>query len=443
MKIIKEEVAKNDLLIRVTVSEADYAEAVEKSLREYKRKANIPGFRPGMVPIGVVKKMFGRGALAEQSYRTASEAAYNYLQTEKIEILGDPIPSDQQKEMDFDTQTEFEFIFEVGQAPALDLAFTDKDKLVYPVIEPDKEMLKSARTNFLRQYGHLEEADKVTSDEALTVTLDNAELRIEEAYLGLISLSESARKPFIGKSKGFKTKVDITELYPSEQQRAAILQLKPEELAGLNPDFELEITGIRRFTEPALDEAFFKQNFPKGDVTNEKQLGAHIQAGMAADLRRESDYYFSTLIRMTVLKKAHLEMPEAFLRRWLYTINEGKFTMEQIEAEFAPFLNQFTWNFIQRRIVAEQKIAVTADDAAAEARRMAALQFAQYGMPNAPEELLADFASRLLADKERANNIYEGLYDQRVTDYFRTQFQITEKGVSTKEFAELAGKLHD
>ena len=167
MNIVREQREQNNSLIKVTVGEKDYGDAVEKSLREYKRKANIPGFRPGMVPMGVIKKMYGKGVLAEQAYRQASEAAFNYLQEQKIDYVGDVIPSEEQGDFDFENGTEFEFIFEIGEAPEVKLELSAKDKMTYYTIKVDKKMHDDYRSNFLRRFGRLVDTDKVTADEAL------------------------------------------------------------------------------------------------------------------------------------------------------------------------------------------------------------------------------------------------------------------------------------
>ena len=213
MKIVREQREGNSSLVKVTVEEQDYREAVEKELRNYRRKANIPGFRPGMVPMGIVKKMYGKGVLAEQSYRTASNAVFEYLQKENIDYLGDVIPSDEQGDFDFENGIEFEFVFEFGEAPEIKLDLSEKDKLTYNRIKVDKKMHDDYRANYLRGYGRLVDADEVTSDEALSVTLDNGEMNVADAYVGLISMSEEERKPFIGRKVGYKTSVNINELY--------------------------------------------------------------------------------------------------------------------------------------------------------------------------------------------------------------------------------------
>ena len=441
MNIVREQREQNNSLIKVTVGEKDYGDAVEKSLREYKRKANIPGFRPGMVPMGVIKKMYGKGVLAEQAYRQASEAAFNYLQEQKIDYVGDGIPSEEQGDFDFENGTEFEFIFEIGEAPEVKLELSAKDKMTYYTIKVDKKMHDDYRSNFLRRFGRLVDTDKVTADEALEVTLDNGDMKIEGAYVGLISMNEEERKPFIGKKVGFKTQVNVNELYKTPAQRAAVLQVKENELEGIKPEFSLEITKIRKFAEPELNEEFFKMAFPAGEVTDEAGLDKFIDAQIGQELRRESDYLFTLQLRDYLVKKAALKMPEKFLKRWLFTINEGKFSMEDIDKDFDQFLKMFTWNYLQKHFIKQDNLSVTKEEALAEAKSLAAAQFAQYGMPSAPEDMLAGYAEKILADKDQGQKIYEKLYEAKVVEDVKSKIKVTEKAVSAEDFAKLAQAL--
>ena len=441
MNITKVEKEQGAALLRIVVEEQDYAANVEAELRKYKKQANVPGFRPGMVPMGIVKKMYGKGIVAEQAYRLASNSAFEYLKKENIDYIGDIIPAEEQGAFDFENNTTHEFVFEYGVAPKYDLKLTAKDKITYHKIKIDKKMHASFLDNYLRRYGRLVDVDKVKKDEALNVTLDNGELRIEDAYVGLISMSDEERKPFVGKKVGYKTEVNVNELYKTASQRASILGVKEEELEGINPNFSLEITKIRQFANPELNEEFFKMAFPQGDVTNEEQLNAYIDEQIASELKRESDYLFTFAVRDFLIEKANLAMPTEFLKRWLYTINEGKFTMEDIEKDFESFLKMFTWNYIQRQVIEGEKISVSADEAKAEAKDLAAAQFAQYGMPNAPEEMLENFAKNILDNKEQSQKIYEKLYEQKVVESVRSKVKVTEKAISAEDFAELAKNL--
>ena len=441
MNITREQRDGGISILKVVVNEADYGQAVEKQLRDYKRKANVPGFRPGMVPMGIVKKMYGKHVVAEQSYHLASNSVFEYLQKENIDYVGDVIPSEEQGDFDFENNTEFEFVFEIGEAPKIELELSAKDKVPYRKIKVDKTKHNEYRSNYLRRYGRLIDVDKVEKDEALNVTLDNGDMRIEEAYVGLISMTDEERKEWKGKKVGYKTTVNINELYKKPEQRAAILSVKEEELESIKPEFELEITKIRRFADPELNEEFFKMAFPAGNVTSEEELDKFIDEEIERELKRECDFMFANQMRKFIIEKAGLQMPEEFLKRWLYVINEGKFSREEIEKDFAAFINMFTWNYLQKHFITEGDIKVTPEEAKAEAMSFAQMQFAQYGMPSAPADMLEGFAKQIMDNKEQLQKIYEKLFEEKVVEYLRGKIKVTEKAVSAEEFAKLAEEL--
>ena len=441
MKITREQREVGTSVLKVVVGEADYGEAVDKALREYKRKANIPGFRPGMVPMGVVRKMYGKGVVAEQAYKLASNSVFEYLQKENIDYVGDVIPSEEQGDFDFENNTEHEFMFEIGEAPKIELELTKDDKLTYNKIKVEKEVFEAYKDNYLRRYGRLVDVEKVEKDEALTVTLDNGDMRIEGAYLGLISMSDEERKPFEGKKVGDTMEIDVNEVYKSASQRASILQVKEDELESINPKFTAEITQIRQFANPELNEEFFKMAFPDGKITSEAELDKYLNDEVEMEMGREADYLFTIRVRNFLMEKAALQMPEAFIKRWLYTINEGKFSMEDIEKDFDAFLKMFTWNYIQKHFIQTYELTVSPEEIEAEAKEFAKAQFAQYGMPSAPEEMLTNFAKQILENKEQAQKIYEKLYELKVVEYVKSKIKVTNKSVTSEEFAKLAQEM--
>ena len=441
MNITREQRDGGLSILKVVVGEADYGQAVEKQLRDYKRKANVPGFRPGMVPMGIVKKMYGKHVVAEQSYHLASNSVFEYLQKENIDYVGDVIPSEEQGEFDFENNTEFEFVFEIGEAPKIELELSAKDKVTYNKIKVDQKMHDDFRSNYLRRYGRLVDVEKVEKDEALNVTLDNGDMRIEEAYIGLISMTDEERAAWIGKEVGYKTTVNINELYKKPEQRAAILSVKEEELESIKPEFEVEITKIRRFADPELNEEFFKMAFPAGNVTSEEELDKFIDEEIERELKRECDFMFVNQMRKFIIEKAGLQMPEEFLKRWLYVINEGKFSREEIEKDFPAFINMFTWNYLQKHFITEGELKVSPEEAKAEAISFAQMQFAQYGMPSAPADMLENFAKQIMDNKEQLQKIYEKLFEEKVVEYLRGKIKVTEKAVSADDFAKLAQEL--
>lgn len=441
MNIVRENLEGQTAEIKVTVSEADYAETVEKTLREYKRKANMPGFRPGMVPMGIINKMYRKGVVAEEAYKAASQAAFDFIEKEKIEYVGDVLPSENQAELDVENNTEHEFIFEVGLAPEVNIDLSDKDKVTKYIIGPDDKLKDGYRSNFMRRFGKLVDVEEVTNDEALEVTLDNGEMNVTDAYVGLISMDEEQRKPFIGKKAGDSMEVDINEIYKTPSQRASILQVKEDELEGIDPKFNLTITRIRKFAEPELDEEFFKEAFPGGEVADAKAFDAYIESKITEDMGRESEYITNFEVRKLLLDKAALPMPEAFLKRWLFVINEGKFTMEQIEADFTSFVDMMRWNLIQKYFADKFDLKLTQEEATEEAKTMARLQFAQYGMSEVPNDMLANYAGQILSNKDEARKVQERLFEKKVIESVLPLIKVVEKKVSVEEFNKAAEEI--
>lgn len=438
MNIVRENLEDLTTLLKVTVGETDYNEAVDKALRTYKRKANIPGFRPGMVPMGIINKMYRKGVVAEESYRAASKACIDYIEKEKLTLVGDMIPSEKQQPLDFDNNTEYEFVFEVGIAPEIAIKLSKKDKITKYDIQVEDKMRDGYRSNFMNRYGKLVDVDSIEKEDALEVTLEQGDHKVEEAYVGLIGMNDEERAAFLGKKVGDTMDVDVTKLYKTPSQRAAALGVKENELEGMDPNYKLTVTRIRRFEAPEMNEEFFKMAFPDGDITTPEAFDAYINEQITRDLSRETEFLLHIDVRKFLLKKADLVMPEAFLKNWLYTINEGKFSMEEIEKDFAQFVDMMRWNLIQKHYINELKLEVTADEATEEAKKSAAAQFAYYGIPKVDDETLSNYANNILSNKEENRKIYEKLFENKVVNAVLDQITVNEQSVSAEDFGKLA-----
>ena len=438
MNVVRENLENQTALLRIAVGEADYKEQVDKQLKDYKRKANVPGFRPGMVPMGIINKMYRKSVVADSAYRKATDAAFEYIKENGIETVGDLMPSEKQGELDFDNGTDFEFVFEIGLAPEVELALTKKNSLTKYVIEPNDDMRKGFRSNYMRRFGKLADVDVVADDEALTGTLTQGETTVEDAYVGLISMDEEARKPFIGKKVGDTIEVDVNEIYKTPSQRASILGVKEAELEGMDPKYTFTITQIRKFVEPEMNEEFFKLAFPAGDVTTPKQFDAKIDEQVRGELAKETEFKFTADMRKYLLEKTNLSLPEEFLKNWLYRVNEGKFSMEEIEKEFPQFLDMLRWDLIRRKVMKANNLEITQDDVKAEAKEVAMMQFQYYGMHTVADDMLENFVNSILGNKEEVRKIYDKVGERKVIDAVAAQIKVNEKTVSPEEFQKLA-----
>lgn len=436
MIIAKENLEKQVELIKVTVETADYATTVENALKNYKKKANIPGFRPGMVPMGVIKKMYYKGVLAEETYRIASAECYKYLQDNKIEFLGDPMPAETQPTLDFDAMESFEFHFKVGVSSPITLDLTKLSLKKYNLSAND-ELREGYKNNLLNRFGQLVDVDVVTKDEAVSVTLKQDDMTIEDAYVGLISMSDEERAPFIGKKVGDEMEVNVNELYKSPSQRASILAMKEEELENLNPIFSLTVTRIRKFALPTMTPEFFEEAFPAGNVKSEDELNAFVDGELQNDLDRECYFKFVMDTRNELIEKAAITLPEKFLQEWLLAINEGKFSKEEIEKEFPQFTAMMSWDILRKKYITDGDIKVEKEELLTEAKNLAKAQFAQYGMSNVDDAMLENYGNQILKNKDEQRKIFDSLYDTKVVDYVSAKATIVEESVTMEEFRDL------
>lgn len=437
MNVVREDRAGQTALIKVTVEEADYMAEVDKKLHEYKRKANMPGFRPGMVPMSIVSRLYRKSAVAESSYKIANEACFNYLKENNIEYLGDVMPSEEQGALDFDNNVDHQFVFEVGLAPVIDFELTADDKVVRYDIAATDQMRDSFRQNFLRRFGRLVDVDEVTSDEALTGLLDNGTIRNDDAYVGLISMSEEERKQFAGKKVGDSMIVNVNELYKSEKQRATVLGVDEKELKDIAPEFTFTIAKIRKYADPEMNEEFYKEAFPEGNVTDAAQFDAYIESEIGKQMSSESDYFFANDVRQMLAGKATFDMPEDFLRRWLFEINEGKYTKEQIESDFPAALNMMRWNAMTSYLFGKYKLDFNEEDVLAEAKKSVAQQFAQYGMMNLDDQMVTNYAHKMLENQEQMQRVSQAVYDNKVIEAAAERITVETKQVTVDELGKI------
>ncbi|MFI3288380.1 MAG: trigger factor [Rikenellaceae bacterium] len=440
MKVTRTDLEGQTILLSVLVQKEDYSPIVEKQLKDYRKKANIPGFRVGMAPMSVIKKMYGKSTLVDVAYKAATDKALEELKTQEIEPLGDLMPAEPQPQLDFENGEEFEFIFEVGLSPKVNLELSAEDNIEKFVLIPTDEMIDGYKNNFLRQYGKLEDVEAATKDEAITCVLDNGDMRIEDAYVGLISMSDEERAPFIGKKAGDKMNVNINTLYTDVKQRAAILSLKEEELESVNPEFELEITQVRAFVNPEINEEFLAMVFPEGDVKTAEDFEKRILANVETELASQVEFKWEDNVRDYLLEKAALTLPDEFLKRWLYSINEEKFSMEEIEKEFPQFAKLMKWDLIKRQIVKADSLEIKEEDVMAEAKGMAMAAFRQYGLASAADDMLENYAKQMLSNKDEARKIFDRVGEKKTIAAIVEKITVKEVKMTVEEFSEMMKK---
>jgi trigger factor len=438
MKVTQKNVDDLTLTLTIGIDKNDYSDKRKKILSDYRRKADIKGFRKGMAPMSLIEKLHGRNALLDAVNGLISDGLNNHIRDNQINIIGEPLPNTtEQKEIDWETAEEFEFVFDVALAPKVDLKIDNSIKVPYYEVEISKEAKAEYRSNLLKQHGKLENTEVIENDDFVIVDLVQGETRVEGTYVALRSVSEAAKAEFIGKKAGDSFDLDVNKAFENETDRAAMLKVKKEELEGMDPIFNVTIKEVKRFAEAVADKDLFDRLFGEGVVNNEEEFDAKIVERMKGEYAQESDYRFMLDARDTLIEKAAIKLPEEFLKRWLYTVNEGKFTMEEIEKDFHLFAQDFRWQMIRESVKKDQSIEVKREDLVNHAKKVAAYQFAMYGLPNVPEQQLNQYAESLLANEKEGRRIYEKVEDDLVLDYVRSVVTLESKPISIDELHKL------
>lgn len=447
MNIVKENINDLTAVLKVNITKDDYSKKVEDVIKDYRKKARIDGFRPGKVPTGLIQKMYGKGILVEEVNKLISESLTNYIRDEKLNLLGEPLPTENQKTADFDTETEFEFSFDVALAPELELNFSKKDKVPYYDIQVDSKLLESYTDNYTRKFGEFKDAEETTDKEMLSgnftqlneegktsedgIKADDVRITIE--YIK----DEEIKKTFAGKKIGDIVNVNVRKAYPSDAEIASMLRIDKEKAKEINGDFQFEITKIQRFEKAEINQDFYDKAFGKDTVKSEDEFKAKLTEEIKSNFVRETDYRFMIDAKRFFVEKINPKLPTEFLKRWLTVVNEGKFTAEQIVEEYPKFEEDLKWQLIKDQVIRNNEIKVEESEVLAAAKEVTAAQFAQYGLANLPDEQLEQYAQEILKKDGERRNLYEKKFEEKVVDFIKGLVKLDNKEVTVEEFQKI------
>jgi trigger factor len=447
MNITRENIDDLNAILKVEIRKPDYEEKVENVLKDYRKKANIKGFRPGMVPIGLVRKMYGKAVQIDEINKIVTENIQKYISDEKLEILGDPLPkADEQEKIDFDTQEDFTFTFELGIAPAFDLKLTKKNKVTeYDIIVDDK-MKKDYLENYTRRFGELRSADTTEEKDVIKGKLEaidgNGDSIPEGHSAESTSLSidiikdKKIKKQFIGKGLKDTIDFDLKKAFPNDNEIAGLLHRKKEEIENVEGSFRFTINEISRFHPAEPGPELFTRIYGEGVVNSEEEFLKKIEEEIAANLRRESDYKLMIDLKALALGKGDFKLPDEFLKKWLLRVNE-KTTAEQIEKEFESFTKDLKWQLIRNKIARENEVKITEEELLREAANITRYQFQQYGLFHATDEQINNYARETLKKEEDAKRIADKILEEKAILLLKDQVKLESKSVTIDEFNKL------
>lgn len=450
MNVTRQEVNAETALLTVQVSPADYQSKVAASLDKYRKQAKIPGFRPGKVPMGLIQKQYGKGVLAEEMNKLVSDALYAYVQENKLEILGNPIPKEgSEVKGDFDNPGDFEFVYEIGYSPAIDLKLTNKSKYDYVQVKIDDKLIDQQIDDLRRRYGKMTSTDEVNDTDMILAQFVelNEDGSIKEGGIMHSSTTsmefiedKKVKKSLVGKKVGDKVTVSASAITRGDSDKAAMLGIKPEELANHTDSYQMTINDIKRMELAELNQDLFDKLFGEAAVSSEKELRERIAADLKSMFANDSDRLLTREVYRDLVENTPVNLPNDFLKRWIQLSNEKPITIEQIEADYDSYAKDLKWQLIQGHIFKANDIKLDNAEVIEFTKGLIANQFAQYGIPAPEDAELTKQAAGALQNREEANRIYDMMAETKLTQYFKDTVKLNSKEVSYDEFVELANK---
>ena len=436
-------------VLTMTIEPADYQEQVEKTLKNYRKKAQVPGFRPGMVPMGMIKKQYGTAVKVDEINKLMGEKLYGYIQENKIQMLGEPLPNEEkQVPQDFEKDDELTFVFDIAVAPEFKAELTGKDKIDYYQIKVDDKIIDDQVQMYASQAGEFVKAEVFSGNDTITGDLreldENGNTKgggitteggmIMPAYIK----AEDQKKLFDGCKAGDIITFNPKKAYPdNDAEVAALLKVQKDDVKDLTADFSYQITEIRHFQPAEVDQKLFDRVFGEGTVKDEKAFRKKIAETIAPQLQQNSDYKFMLDVRQHMEKKVgKLEFPEALLKRVMIQNNKDK-GADYVEKNFEGSIKELKWHLIKEQLVAANNVKVEEADLKAVAKDAIRAQFAQYGMSNVPDDVLENYAAEQLKKRENVDNFVDRAVDAKLMEALKNVVKLNQKEVSLEDFNKL------
>ncbi|MDR2125708.1 MAG: trigger factor family protein [Prevotellaceae bacterium] len=443
MDITKQDIDDNRALLKVTIVKTDYEEAVKKSLNAYRRKADVKGFRVGMAPIWLIQKMYGHAILIEEMQKIVLSSLEKYIEDEKLEIIGEPIPyEDEQKQIDLDNQSEFEFVFEIGYAPKYELCIDKTITIPFYHITVSESTVNSEIERLRIHYGKFESAEIADENGILYVDAsqdcENA-ISIEDTFISLTFIENQEQKARLsGLKKGDTIAINLNEIYTDDNNKIMFLKSDNTKNITVNPEFNITIRDIQTHKKADFTQEFFDAVYGNNAVNSEEEFVEKVKDNIIKYYENISNSRFLLDANKELVKKAGLKYPNTFLKKWLLLEGKSEFTKENIDNKYESFIHQLSWQKICDHIVKENDMQIDDADIKNIAINIALEQLRKYGLHNmANAGNIERLAQNFLNDKQRYDNIVEEALRNKITEYLKTAVQLEEKTVSIDEFDKL------
>ena len=430
-------------LMTITLETADYQPEVEKTLKDYRKRAQIPGFRPGQAPMGMIKRQFGTSVKVDVVNKLLGEKLYGYVQDNKIHMLGEPLPSEQQAQLDFESDQPLVFKFDIAVAPEFEAKLSGKDKVPFYNITVDDKLIDQQVEMYQSRAGHYDKAETFDPEQRDMLKGDlrevNGTIEVADAVLMPQYMKvEDQKKLFEGAKLGDIITWNPRKAYPeSDVEVSSLLKIQKDEVKDHEGDFTFQITEISRFVKAEIGKELFDQTFGEGTVKDEKEFRQKIADQISQQFKADSDYKFLFDVRAHMEKKVgKLEFPEAILKRVMLNNNKDK-GADFVEKNFEASIKELAWHLMKEQLVSAQGIKIEDADLKETAKEAARAQFAQYGMSNIPDEYLENYAQEMLKKRENVDGLVDRAVDVKLTAALKNVVKLDEKEISLEDFQKM------
>ena len=444
MNISQEKIDNLNAIVKININPEDYQPRVDKVIKDHAKKAKIPGFRPGMVPVSHIKRMYGKSILVDEINNMLSDTLNKYIEDEHLEVLGQPLPKvDEDKHYNWDFADNFEFNYEVGLAPEFSIDFSANDKLTQYIVKVDEETLAERIKNIRKSYGKMTNPDVSADGDVLYGDLDFVGSDFDQGFgsTGSVRIDQikddNIKASLIGLKKGDEVEFDIQKAYGNDAAKiAAILKIDEETASELNGILKLTVKNVNRLEESDLNQEFFDKLFGEGAVTTEEEFKAKITEELEVMMLQDSDRKLQDDIYKYSQSKVHFDLPDEFLKRWLIATNE-KLTPEELTGGYNDFATNLKWTLIENKIIKENNIDIKYEEVFELAKQRLAQQFRMYSPQGLADEQISQYTVQYLQKKENANKIFEDVKAFRVFDHIKAVVTLEQKEILYSDFNKL------
>jgi trigger factor len=440
------DISRNDLSglnaeIKIKVAPADYEERVNEAIKKVQRNASMPGFRPGKVPVGLIKKQYGTQILADELNKLLNDSIYKYIEENKIEILGNPLPKDEHK-VDFEKQKDFEFIYEIGLAPHIDVNLDNKQTFAYKTVKVDDELVEKYIKDVRRNYGKPTNPETAGEKDVIFVDIneldENGQIKPGGIYKSTsINMerikNEMARSKMLGSKKEDKIVVNIDELYETAVDKGVALGLDKETAEATHCNLQLTVKNIARLDDADLNQELFDKVYGEGKISTEEEFRNKIKEELGMMFQVDSERFLKTEVENKLVERLNPQLPDEFLKRWLMAVNEKPITRDELEKDYPNYAKAMQWRLIENKLIKDNDLKVTPEEAKEEAKAFIRGEYARYGQAPQDEDV-ERIAKDLLSKEKEAQKILENLYSRKVLGLIKEKCTLETKEVSYDEF---------